>query len=434
MKAQTKTLIILASLFLISYTGYSVPAEYKNSDNFPYKSTFRQGSDLVINNYYYGDGDYLYDYYYASRIRRFHRPWVSSGYYNSIYTDSYWYTWEPAYLGISIYMGSMWSPVRLGISLGGPASYHYYDPYYFDWYRPVLYTSHVHYFHPTYRMVYRTKIINRYYYGGWFGRHVRYSRPVYAYSYSKPYYSRYYPEYGYYSRSEKGTPAYRNGYPSNRYSVRSDNYSKKSDRSTDVYTGRRRTTGTNTDGNRRTVVNRPDNKNINSGTPVNTRRREVISNTDNNSRVVTSGRTNSDVKRNSATTTNRRSTSYSNTRVVKKSVTTRPSTSGDRSGNISDVSRRSSTGSSTYKSPLRRSSGSSNVSGSSRSGTSYKSSGNRTSNKTVSSRSKRSSSGSKYRKPSSGSSKKTKQFKQSRSTPSKRTKKSRASTSTRRKK
>ncbi len=391
MKTQTKTSIILASLFLISYTGYSVPAEYKNSDNFPYKSTFRQDSDLVINNYYYGDKDYLYDYYYASRIRRFHRPWVSSGYYNSIYTDSYWYTWEPAYWGISIYMGSMWSPVRLGISFGGPAWYHYYDPYYepysYDWYRPVFYTSHVHYFHPTYRVVYRTKIKNQYYYGGRFGRHVRYSRPVYAYGYSKPYYSKYYPEYGYYSRSVKGTPVYRN-------------------------------------------------KNINSGTPVNTRRREVISNTDNNRRFVTSGRTNSDVKRNSATTTNRRSTSYSNTntRVVKKSVTTRPSTSGDRSGNKSDVSRRSSAGSSKYQSPSRRSSGSSNVSGSSRSGTSYKSSGNRTSNKTVSSRSKSSSSGSKYRKPSSGSTKKTNQVKQSRSTASKSIKKSPASNSTRRKK
>jgi hypothetical protein len=440
MNAKIKILTLLAGLLLISYTGYSIPSEFDFSGYAPFGKSFHYGSDMFINNYY-NHGDYLYDYYYASRIRRFHRPWVSFGYYNPIYTDCYWYTWEPSYWGISIYLGSMWSPVSLGISLGGPVWYHHYEPYYYDWYSPVLYRSYVHYFHPTYRMVYRTKIINRYYYGGWFGQRVRYSRPIYAYRYNRPYYSNYYPEYGYYSSPVRGRYGNRNVYSSNRSGVRPGNYSgnDESNRSSTSYTGRRRTAGTNTDVNQRTEINRTKNKSVSSDVSGNSRRREVISNIDNNNRrVATSNRTNSSVRNSSATSLNRRNTTptYSNTstRVVKKSETTRNLTSGNNSMKTSDVRRKLSTGSSTSKNPSRISSGRSNVSGTSKSGKSYKPSVKRTQKKSTYSKSRSSTSGSKYSKPSSGRSKKTNQVKTSRNTRSKITRNNSSSTSTGRRK
>lgn len=59
----------------------------------------------VTNNYYgdvydYDDG---YDYFYASRIRRFHRPFAGFSYYSGCYTDAYWY--DPLFAGTSIYIG-----------------------------------------------------------------------------------------------------------------------------------------------------------------------------------------------------------------------------------------------------------------------------------------------------------------------------------------
>ena len=41
--------------------------------------------NTTINNYYYEDE---YDFYYSSRIRRFHRPYYNYGYYGNYYTNS----------------------------------------------------------------------------------------------------------------------------------------------------------------------------------------------------------------------------------------------------------------------------------------------------------------------------------------------------------
>ena len=57
-------------------------------------------------NYVYNYNDY-YDYSYSSRIRRFHYP-NRLGYYNSFYTNSYWYNYDPYYWGTSIYLGYNW--------------------------------------------------------------------------------------------------------------------------------------------------------------------------------------------------------------------------------------------------------------------------------------------------------------------------------------
>ena len=85
--------------------------------------------------------DDYYDYGYASRIRRFHSPFVGFGYYNNYYTNSYWYNYNPYDYGVSIYYGyNFWSPA-------------YYDPFYhhpFGFYHgfyPHYHAYHNHYGH-----------------------------------------------------------------------------------------------------------------------------------------------------------------------------------------------------------------------------------------------------------------------------------------------
>lgn len=73
------------------------------------------GNTYITNNYY-GDDDY--DYFYASRINRFHRPIHGFGYYDPFYTNMYWYNYDPFFYGTSIYAG--WG-------MGG-----FYNP----WHRP----------------------------------------------------------------------------------------------------------------------------------------------------------------------------------------------------------------------------------------------------------------------------------------------------------
>ncbi|MCD6065976.1 MAG: serine/threonine protein kinase [Bacteroidetes bacterium] len=67
------------------------------------------------NNPYYADRDFDYDDYYdnqyASRIRRFHNPNCGVGYYDSYYTNSYFYNYNPYQYGVSIYNGyNFWGP------------------------------------------------------------------------------------------------------------------------------------------------------------------------------------------------------------------------------------------------------------------------------------------------------------------------------------
>jgi hypothetical protein len=67
------------------------------------------------NNPYYKDKDFDYDDYYdnqyASRIRRFHSPCSGVGYYDSYYTNSYFYNNNPYQYGVSIYNGyNFWGP------------------------------------------------------------------------------------------------------------------------------------------------------------------------------------------------------------------------------------------------------------------------------------------------------------------------------------
>jgi len=89
MKAKLNIGILLALMLTGSaanaQTDYA--ANYRNDD-----------AGVVINNYYDN-----YDYYYSSRISRFHRSYTAFQYYAPVFTDAYWYSYQPFSWGISIY-------------------------------------------------------------------------------------------------------------------------------------------------------------------------------------------------------------------------------------------------------------------------------------------------------------------------------------------
>lgn len=80
----------------------------------------------VEDNPYYKDpsfsSDDYYDSEYAARLRRFNNPLYGVGYYDSYYTNSYFYNQNPYQYGVSIYNGYNW---------WGPSYYNYmYTPNY----------------------------------------------------------------------------------------------------------------------------------------------------------------------------------------------------------------------------------------------------------------------------------------------------------------
>ena len=98
-----------------------------------------------------------YDFHYASRIKRFHSSYTAFGFYSPVYTDAFWYTYQPMTWGVSIYAGGgfgigySWGYPYYG---GGYYSYWDYSPgmYYWNyspgwsyWYSPVYYSVRVKY-------------------------------------------------------------------------------------------------------------------------------------------------------------------------------------------------------------------------------------------------------------------------------------------------
>ena len=83
------------------------------------------GATVVVNNY---QGDY--DYYYSSRINRFHRSYSAFNYYAPVFTETYWYNYQPFSWGISIYGGGGFG---IGYSYNFPV-YSYGYGYYNGWY------------------------------------------------------------------------------------------------------------------------------------------------------------------------------------------------------------------------------------------------------------------------------------------------------------
>jgi hypothetical protein len=96
------------------------------------------------------------DYYFTSRINRFHRFYTASDYYSPVFTDSYWYNYHPFSLGLSLYGGRGFG---LGFSFNFPvydygygdyygydpyfgSNYYWdYDPFYYNgWYSPFIFS------------------------------------------------------------------------------------------------------------------------------------------------------------------------------------------------------------------------------------------------------------------------------------------------------
>lgn len=103
------------------HDDYETEEDYSTSS----KKQDGQGNTYVTNNYY----DNYDDYYYSSRIKRFHRPYSGFGYYSNCYTDFYFYNHNPHYYGTSIYIG--W-----GYPNYYYRPYHYYRPYPYYGYYP----------------------------------------------------------------------------------------------------------------------------------------------------------------------------------------------------------------------------------------------------------------------------------------------------------
>ena len=126
--------IFLSSCTTVYYTqsyedaNYLTQDEFADYDDYATDDTKYEDNEVagdttedgtIVNNYYgdYYEADDYYDFSYSARIRRFHRPVWSMGYYGGLYTDYYWYSYNPYHCGMSIYYG-----------------YNYYDPFYSPYY------------------------------------------------------------------------------------------------------------------------------------------------------------------------------------------------------------------------------------------------------------------------------------------------------------
>ncbi|HBE41269.1 MAG TPA: hypothetical protein DDW27_08705, partial [Bacteroidales bacterium] len=164
---------------------------------------------IVINNYYYDN----YDYYYTSRINRFHRSYAAFDYYSPVFTEIYWYNYRPFSWGISIYGRS---GIGFGYSINFPVCYGwryydwydpyygYYDPYYYSWYDSYWGNPYYYGYNPFYSAWYSPVVINinlgyRWRNHYWYGHNYGY-RHNYWYSNFRPaYYTYNYRDYNRYS-------------------------------------------------------------------------------------------------------------------------------------------------------------------------------------------------------------------------------------------
>lgn len=106
--------------------GYSTVDDYYPEEGYvaesnssePYSEQYvDENGNNITNNYY---GDYYEDdndYFYSSRIRRFHRNYGGWGYYDPWYTNMYYYNYDPFFWGTSINVG-FWPNYGWGSGFG----------------------------------------------------------------------------------------------------------------------------------------------------------------------------------------------------------------------------------------------------------------------------------------------------------------------------
>ncbi len=141
-------------------------SEYAEEDQEEYQGEY---------NDYFNDFNSYYNYLYSARLRRFHSPHFSYGYYNNYFTNMYWYDMNPYMWGTSIYLNSGWMmPYQFGGWGGsfyagfGFGGYGMGWPYYnYGW--PYGYNYHNYYgigygFYPSYFGYYNRYFMNDYYY------------------------------------------------------------------------------------------------------------------------------------------------------------------------------------------------------------------------------------------------------------------------------
>jgi hypothetical protein len=204
MKAKYYTGFILGCLFIL------MPIDAQSVNGAGYGR--HEGSNMAVVNNYYPDN---YDYFYSSRINRFHRNFVSFDYYSPIYTDAYWYDYTPFTWGISIYGGgpgfnigfNFFSPLWFGSGIY--YDYGWYDPFWYDWY----YWG----YRPYYSYWYNPVLINFGFWDSWYRRPWGFNRYNLWYGYNRFNYHRPYNHYytnhfyndyhspGYVSRNGEGT-------------------------------------------------------------------------------------------------------------------------------------------------------------------------------------------------------------------------------------
>ena len=93
---KAKLYIVLLSAIILP----AIPAGAQMADSRDFR-----GGEVVRTSY-------NHDFFYASRINRFHRSYSSFSYYSPVFTDTYWYTYSPYSWGVSIYGG------RVGFGIG----------------------------------------------------------------------------------------------------------------------------------------------------------------------------------------------------------------------------------------------------------------------------------------------------------------------------
>ncbi|MBE0676885.1 MAG: hypothetical protein IH591_19675 [Bacteroidales bacterium] len=303
----------------------------------------------IVNNYYMDD----FGYHYSSRINRFHRSYSAFEYYSPVFTETYWYNYEPYTWGLTIYSGGGFG-YRYGYSWSYPAYYSSgwsapgfygayswgYDPFYYDWYTPVIINVRIRNYYPNYR----TRYIARYDYGYnnirvvnnynsfYYGNNVNTSRFNYA---SSPYPSS---SSANISRRNSSTTVSNSGMPSSRRTTAGE----VTQRST-VVTGAGTASGTNqvNSDTRNSDTRRVSSGNqVNTDSRTNTGNRAIVNpnrNTGNAATVTNSGRgtitrpgTTGSVTRQATTGSSNRQTTQQVTNTGRNTTTT----TGKASGNV----------------------------------------------------------------------------------------------------
>lgn len=180
-----------AKLYIAVFSAVLLTGNFVQAQRYEQRNQGNKSTTIIINNYIPD-----HDFYYSSRINRFHRSYSSFGYYAPVFTETYWYGYQPYSWGLSIY-GGWGSGFGMGIRYSYPVySYAYgYDPFYsssyymgydpvfyYPWYVPVVYNVGFRHMRSSY-------------YYGWHGHNYN----SWDYNY-RPVYNNYnYYNYNYYS-------------------------------------------------------------------------------------------------------------------------------------------------------------------------------------------------------------------------------------------